>query len=173
MALTREQKVYLSVLFVAGAALAVDRLFLGVTNPAVAAAANAIQEVASSKPLEASSQEPASARFAARLRAAAGDSANNPVSDLFATRLVKSPASAEAAPMNAAPVSSAASIDAFKAAHRVSALASGKGAYAVINGRTVRLGEALGGMTLIEVTREHAVFEGDGHRVELSLVEAR
>lgn len=171
MALTREQRIYLSVLAVAGAALAADRLFFGVTNPAVAAAANAIEQVAA-KPIEPVNQEPASARFAARLRAAAGTAEGNPVENLFAVRLVhemKEPESAPAAAANAAQLNG----DAFRLAHRLSAVAAGKGAYAVVNGRTIRVGEEIAGMTLIEVTREAAVFEGSGVRVELSVIADR
>jgi hypothetical protein len=171
MALTREQRIYLSVLAVAGAALAADRLFFGVTSPAVAAAANAIEQVAT-KPLEPVTQEPASARFAARLRAAARSTDDAPVDNLFAVRLVhenKAEQPAPAAASNAVRLNA----DAFRLAHRLSAVATGKGAYAVVNGRTVRMGEEIDGMSLIEVTREAAIFEGSGVRVELSVIADR
>lgn len=169
MALTREQRIYLSVLAVAGAALAADRLFFGVTNPAVAAAANVIEQVAA-KPNEPVNQEPASARFAARLRAAAGQPEHTPVEDLFAVRLVREPKAVEAE--ESAPPAQP-SGEGFRLAHRVSAVATGKGAYAVVNGRTIRLGEEIVGMKLVEVTREAAIFEGGGARVELSVVAER
>ncbi|HEX8877374.1 MAG TPA: hypothetical protein VF777_11530 [Phycisphaerales bacterium] len=170
MALTREQRIYLSVLAVAAAALTADRLFFGVTNPAVAAAADVIEQ-ATSKSIEPVNQEPASARFAARLRAAAGTS-DAPVEDLFAVRLVNEEVPAEAVSQPEVD-SSRASADSFRLAHRVTAVATGKGAYAVINGRTVRTGESVAGLTLVEVTRESAVFEGEGVRVELSVVADR
>jgi len=61
----------------------------------------------------------------------------------------------------------------MRLAHRVTALASGKGAYAVVNGRTIRLGDSIGGLTLVEVTREAAVFASDNVRAELSVVADR
>lgn len=172
MALTREQKVYLSVLAVAASALAADKLFFGVTAPAVAAAADAIQQV-NLKPVEPVNQEPASARFAARLRTAAGPAADAAVSDLFAVRLVREEKPAEQAAPAPALASPAVAAEQFRLAHRVTALASGKGAYAVVNGRTIRLGESIGGLTLVEVTREAAVFESEGVRAVLSVVADR
>lgn len=172
MALTREQKVYLSVLVVAASALAADKIFFGVTAPAVAAAADAIQQV-NLKPIEPVNQEPASARFAARLRTAAGHASEESVTDLFAVRLVREEKPAEQ-PTPAIPAASAAAaVEQFRLAHRVTALASGKGAYAVVNGRTVRLGESIGGLTLVEVTREAAVFEAEGVRAVISVVSER
>jgi hypothetical protein len=170
MALTREQKVYLSVLAVAASALAADKLFLGVTAPAVAAAA--IQQVAA-KPAEPVNQEPASARFAARLRTAAAPAADAAVSDLFAVRLVREEAPTPQTPEIVAAASPAVAIEQFRLAHRVTALASGKGAYAVVNGRTIRLGDSIGGLTLVEVNREAAVFASDNLRAELSVVADR
>ncbi|MFN9972015.1 MAG: hypothetical protein ACK58T_19225 [Phycisphaerae bacterium] len=172
MALTREQKVYLSVLAVAASALAADKLFLGVTAPAVAAAADTIQEVAA-KPAEPINQEPASARFAARLRTAAAPASDAAVSDLFAVRLVREEIPSAQPSEIVAAASPAVAIEQFQLAHRVTALASGKGAYAVVNGRTIRLGDSIGGLTLVEVTREAAVFASDNLRVEISVVADR
>ena len=140
------------------------------TAPAVAAAADAIQQVAEKAPA-AVNPEPASSRFAARLRSAAAPAADAPVADLFAVRLVREePADA---PQPGEAPSDAAGSDQFRLAHRVTALASGRNAYAVVNGRTVRLGDAIEGFVLVEVTREAAVFESGGVRVALSVVAER
>jgi hypothetical protein len=42
-----------------------------------------------------------------------------------------------------------------------------------VNGRTIRLGDSIGGLTLVEVNREAAVFASDNLRAELSVVADR
>lgn len=58
----------------------------------------------------------------------------------------------------------------FVAAHRLNGVAgSGQAAIAIVNGVPVRMGQAVDGCTLVEVTERSAVFTSPAGRVELRL----
>lgn len=60
--------------------------------------------------------------------------------------------------------------DAFKQKHLLEAvMATGGGGRAVVDGRTLRIGQHLDGFELISVNQRSAVFESNGTRVKLTL----
>ncbi|MBX3390019.1 MAG: hypothetical protein KF691_11280 [Phycisphaeraceae bacterium] len=166
MAMSRERKVYAAVVLVAGAVLAVDRGFFGVTGASSAHAAEA--EIV---PLTARTAKPAAQvpTLATRLKQLGSVPRTVDLLEVTLQRTVP----VEIAELPAAtPVED--SRQQFASTHHLSAIAStGRSANAVINGRAVTVGEVIAGFTLTEVTREGAVFSGPGGLVELHLPPVR
>ncbi len=167
MAMSRERKVFAAVLLVAGAALAFDRGFLGVSGAKpVHAAELPVFEAASRTP----KTSVATVTLASRLKQL-GDVSRSV--DLLEPTLQRPEPEIEHEPLPAAAPAEDLRQN-FASAHHLSALASnGRGANALINGRAVSIGESIGGYTLTEVTRDGAVFSGPGGTVELHLPKAR
>ncbi|MBX3380364.1 MAG: hypothetical protein KF805_09715 [Phycisphaeraceae bacterium] len=165
--MSRERKIYAAVLLVAGAGLAADRAFLGISGARPVQAA----EFPSGQPPERSGPIAiATPTLASRLKLV-GDVPRTV--DLLEATLQRLPAPVEA---EVQPVRDQAADlrGQFASSHHLSALASnGRGANALINGRAVSIGEEIGGYVLTEVTREGAVFSGPGGTVELKLPQAR
>ncbi|MBN8597134.1 MAG: hypothetical protein J0L78_05625 [Planctomycetes bacterium] len=167
MAISRERKIYAAVLLVGGAALAIDRGFLGVSGPKqVHAAELPTAEVTSRAPRIAAS----TVTLADRLKQL-GEVPRT--IDLLETTLQRAAPEVEiAAP--AAPAPTEDLRESFAASHHLSAVAStAKGSNALVNGRAVSVGESIGAFILVEVTRDGAVFTGPGGRVELHLPKSR
>lgn len=166
MAMSRERKVYAAVALVAGAVLAIDRGFFGVTGAKSAHAAEAEIMPVAVRGAKATAQTPT---LAARLK----QLGNVPRTvDLLEVTFQR------AAPVEIVERPAAAPIEdtrqQFAASHHLSAIAAtGRGANALINGRAVSVGEVVDGYTLTEVTRDGAVFSGPGGLVELHLPSAR
>jgi len=167
MAMSRERKVFAAVLLVAGAALAVDRGFIGVSG---ARSAHAAEMPAADAPGRTAATPVQTVTLASRLKQLGEVSRSV---DLLETTLQRPVAVIEHTEAPApAPVEDLR--ETFAAGHHLSALAStGRGANALINGRAVSIGETIGGYTLTEVTRDGAVFSGPGGTVELHLPKAR
>lgn len=167
MAMSRERKVIAAVLLVAGAALAVDRGFLGVSGPS---SAHASEMPAPDAPSRTAKTPAPTVTLASRLKQL-GDVSRSV--DLLETTLQRPVVAIEHAEApTPAPIEDLR--ETFAASHHLSALAStGRGANALINGRAVSIGESIGGYTLTEVTRDGAVFSGPGGTVELHLPKAR
>jgi len=167
MAMSRERKVFAAVLLVAGAGLAFDRGFLGVSGAKpVQAAEMPVIELAS----HSGKTVIQPVTLATRLKKL-GDVSRNV--DLLESTLQRqvAPVEHEVLPVQA-PVEDLRQT--FAAAHHLTAIASnGRGANALINGRAVSIGEEIAGYTLTEVKRDGAVFSGPGGTVELHLPPAR
>lgn len=167
MAMSRERKVFAAVLMVAGAALAVDRSFFGVSGAKPVHAAEL--PVAEAAVRSAGSSLP-TVTLASRLKQL-GDASHR--IDLLETTL-KRPAPEVELESQPAPAPAEDLRQLFASTHHLTALATtGKGANALINGRAVSVGESISGYTLTEVTRDGAVFAGPGGTVELHLPKTR
>lgn len=166
MAMSRERKIFTAVLLVAGAALAIDRGFLGITG---AKAAHADELPLAAKAAEAKPVIP-TVTLAGRLKQFADVEKNV---DLLEVTLQHPQAQPEVPQHAATPVIEDQRPD-FVAQHHLSAISTtARGANAIINGRAVAVGEELAGFRLVEVTRDGAFFEGPGGSVELHLPKAR
>ncbi len=171
MAWNPQRKVYVSVLALAGAALIVDRFFLGassVSGPAPAAASQEFavpQRTAAEKIQQPTKDEPIAGDLAARLEALRqpGDTG-----DLFYCGFAPPRAQLDApAPVEAAP---AFDTEAFIASHPLSAVMRGNGgSLAVIGKRVLRVGDTLDGLTLVRIENQSAVFEGAGTPVVITV----
>jgi hypothetical protein len=169
--LTRERKIFLGLLGLGAAALAVDRVFLG---PAGASAA--VGETPSAKAV-AAAPAPAPVRpekratgpsLAQRLRGATTRLDASSTKDAF------KPSSAWG--VTPAKVPAAASEDAqtFQATHHItSILQAGDQAIVMIKGKTYRVGEVVDGYRVVEIRTRSAVFQGNGPAFEVSLPEPK
>ena len=178
MKLTKAQKVYVFVLVLAVVAFMVDRVLL--SPPEVAAEARAAARFAvapSATALAAVAQVPQAGdrvsrqvQIARRLEALAGDRRLDPadVRDAFApSREWLDAGLAAAGPGAGKSVSQR-----FREAHTLTAvMASGARGYAIVDGRTLFIGQALDGFTLISVGSRAAVLQSGSARVELTLPE--
>jgi hypothetical protein len=178
MALMTSRRVWLGLLVVAVGALLVDKLYLGSEAPAPAEAASARRGPTPAPPTAAApSPQPAEPApppgpgdlpLADRLEALAGEQPIDTIDmrDAFALSDVwHSELTVEEAP-EIGPTPG----ERFVSGHRLtSVLLGGKRSLAVVDGRAVRLGQALEGFTLVEVTAETAVFASDEERVELRI----
>lgn len=166
MAISRERKVYAAVLLVAGAVLAIDRGFFGVTGAKSAHAAEAEIVPVSTRTVKTAGQAPT---LATRLKQLGNVPRTVDLLEVTFQRTAPVEVIEQPAP---APIED--TRQQFAAAHHLSAIAStGRGANALINGRAVTVGEVVAGYTLKEVTREGAVFSGPGGLVELHLPPVR
>lgn len=177
MAISKRQKVYLSILAVALGALVLDRVFLGSggATPGRAAVRQGARRPGSRQAAPASPPsapgEPAAPegqRIAARLRAAA--QAEKPdysnVRDVFA---VPPAWMAELEP----PAPDGSSADEGvpdRPAHKLMAVMVGeRGGHAIIDGRCLLVGQERDGLKLISVAEDAAVVEENGVRIQLQL----
>lgn len=168
MGMSRERKVFMAVLLVAGAGLAVDRGFLGVSGAKPVHAAE-ISVIAPEEQPKAQAATPAAQSFAtlaARLKKL-GSFPNE--ADLLAPTLQHVHVVEEPIVKVQEPVREDRRKQ-FVASHHLSAVtATARGSNALVNGRAVMLGEEIGGYRLVDVTRDGAIFEGAEGRVELRL----
>lgn len=171
MAISRERKVVVAVLLVAGAGLAVDRGFMGVSGPTPAHASE-ISPVPATEPSTRKAPSPTNQTFttlSARLKKLGEVQMDN---DLLASTLQREPAEEPKAVFPERVVEDGRRQ--FIASHHLSAIATTtRGSNALVNGRAVLIGESIDGYRLIEVTRAGAVFEGPEGRVELPLPASR
>lgn len=186
MSMNRSRKVLLTVLGLGLTALGVDRLFLGgSTGPQTATAdvqaslmaaadsASAVTLRAAATPSPATSAGPT---LAQRLLALAQDqnlderASPQPVRDAFSPSPAwTGPGSSQAdEPAQALAVDPAAQ---FQKQHRLMAVVARRsGGLAVVDSRTIALGQSLDGFRLIQVRDDAAVFESSsGTRLELRL----
>lgn len=167
MAMSRERKVFMAVLLVAGAALAVERGFLGVSGAKPVHAAE-ISVIAPAEPVTASVTPGAQsfATLSARLKKLGAFPKD---ADLLAPTLQHEHIVEEVVAKVQEPVREDGRKQ-FAASHHLSAVtATARGSNALVNGRAVMLGEEIGGYRLVEVTRDGAIFAGAEGRVELRL----
>jgi hypothetical protein len=165
MALTKERKIYVGLLAVGMAALAVDRLTSGpataqaedasayvITRPDAPAATNST----SVAPSAGGTMTPGGG-LAARLRELAPQP--NVAPGASARDLFRAPASWAAPAQTTQPVAREPGPADFEKSHRLTAvLLQGRQAHAVVDGRMVAPGQAIDGYTLISVTQDMAVF---------------
>ena len=180
MKLTKSQKVYVAVLVTAVVAFLVDRVFLGGDGQVEQASAAEGSVVSAESPRRVSAPPEApddTPSIAARLADLQQTHAVDPrhmreaflPSAAWNRQLRPSrPSQNPSAPQ--VPASLSARGDAFVAAYQLkSILHLDDGGVALVNEKVVRIGDTLGGFTLIELTEDAAVFESDGHRVRLKL----
>jgi len=184
MKLSRSRIIVLVLLAAAAAALAVDRLVLApsasgpkqaVASPAAASASPSVKQPVADGLVEASIGA-AGSRLADRLQTASEqfelDPAGmrdgfRPVDAWLADLAPPAPPAEDAQPALPAGPSPA---DLFASRHTLtSVMLSRRGGSAVVDGKVVRLNQALDGFTLVRLTRDAAVFEADDERVELRL----
>jgi hypothetical protein len=177
---SRERRILIAVLSAAGVALLVDRVALdsGVTGPAESSAS-----VLDGFPVEPAlpgqdpsvdglrpsiSQATPASELAKRLREV-GE--RFPKADPAQGRDAFTPAVGWSAQMNqGTPDNSAEFARAFQESHRLDAVMTiGDQRCAVIDGRTVFVGQALDGYKLLSVDQRSAVFEVGGARVKISI----
>jgi len=175
---SRERNVFIGILGLALAGLAVDRLFLGsgATGPAQAsAAAEAFAVDPASEALEVElidaeeEPEPFTSALAGRLEAFARNAGHEvgDLPDVFEpSPSWRSAPSSEGAD-TARPASAA---ETFRANHRLTAvMLSDSNPGAVVDGEFLRIGRELDGFVLRSVSERTAVFEADGEQAELTL----
>jgi hypothetical protein len=178
MKTTRERTVLIAVLSVAGLGLLVDRVVIGsdVTGPAQSSAGVIDALDADAAVLPAPPQMPVvdkapGVTFAMRLRRIAQASADTDpgqVRDAFTPGPGWS--STASAKGGATDNQRRQAAEKFKSSHRLEAvLMTGNNHCAVIDGRTVYLGQTLDGYRLVAVHERSVVFQGDGVRVELGI----
>ncbi len=173
MAINTQRKVLAGIVTLAGAALLVDRVFLngGVTNPASShAAAPASEQAAAPQSVAAPAKpEPVQATLGHRLseareRLISEVEASRPPLDAF-----QPPASMQAA-QNTGGAREAAKAAASPLVKEPDLSSVIPGVAAVINGKTVRVGEISdAGIKLISASKDHVVLEHDGRRFEVHL----
>lgn len=178
MKLTKTQKIYVGVLGLAAAALMVDRLFLlpaetsaethAAAQFAVPPSAGGVDDLEVFTPPEG----PASPQveLARGLEALAARRGLDPadVRDAFHPAQVWLDAGLGAS----GPGPTKSVTDRFKEAHTLTAvMASGADGYAIIDGRTLFIGQLLDGFVLVEVGPRRAEFESGQTRVVLTLPE--
>ena len=179
MKLTKAQKVYVFVLVLAVVAFMVDRVLLSPPEATAEARAAARLAVAPSAAglAAAEAQVPQAegsvsrqVEIARRLEALAGDRRLDPadVRDAFGpSREWLDAGLAASGPGSGKSVS-----ERFREAHTLTAvMASGANGYAIVDGRTLFIGQALDGFTLISVGSRSAVLQSGSARVELTLPE--
>jgi len=181
MALTKERKVIIAVLGLAVGALVVDRFLLGssVSGPAEA---RATQPAVATEPLAAVSSaatglpaaedDPgvaAQVALAERLDQIqqAGGFTLTDLPDAFSG--LAGPESGEDDP-EPQPQTEAREIETFQRTHRLMAVAaSDRGQMAIINGRTVLVGQSVDGFKLLSVAERSVVLGKDAARVQLKI----
>jgi hypothetical protein len=167
-----KRRLYLSVLGVCGAALLVDRVFLGPQEASAQAGESDLAQITAppSGVPEAQIDGRLAARsaMAARLAHTARTHGLDPmqVGDAFRAHQSWTPAVAQAAEPDRLQQAAAE----FTSAHQISAvMVGGPSSLAVIDGQGLRQGATLDGFTLVKVTDNGATFERDGVVVELLL----
>ena len=166
MVWTKQRKVFVGVLAVAGAALIADRSFFGAAplgagtvlagqdSPAAKAATPVVTPATSS---------PAGPTLVARLEALRDKAVDE---DPFVSPFVDS--TLPAAPVAEAPAAPEFDAAACAARHKLSAVMNGKnGSVAMIGGKVYRVGDTLDGLTLTRIENQNALFEGNGASAEL------
>lgn len=165
MGITNQRKLSFAVLALAGAALVVDKLFLGASGP-VAARADEVAaqaEASVAAPVRAAAAQPTVAKRLERLGAHGAE-----VGDAFAVPAAwrkVAVKNTEQGPNIDTPAA------AFVKEHHVAAILRGgqDPARAMVNGKLVTLGDSIDGGTLVEVNDQGAVFEVGGVRVLIAL----
>jgi len=177
MKLSRERKMLVGVLVIAGAGLLFDRVLLGagMTGPAESSAGvidASVDPATLLIPIDpaAAPALSSSPTLADRLRLATGGHA--PPEDGGRDAFAVHPDWVAAAQQSLATDDEAVAdmISAFRSAHKLDAvLVTGGRPCAVVDGRMVYIGQALGGYRLLEVEERSAVFERNGVRVVLHI----
>lgn len=177
MAPSKKRKVIVCILGLAVAALLADRALLGSDKPGpkeAAAEPSAAPADAPNTPDQSPAAPPRQSRetvqesLACRLKAISEadgfDSAK--VRDAFCLSPAWTKDLGPAAPSS--PEKDKA--EQLKMDHQLMAVMVGReGGYAIVDGKCLRIGQALDGFTLISVTEKSAVLESDGIRVELKV----
>lgn len=187
MKTSRERNILIAVLSLAGLGLMIDRAVIGsdVTGPAESSAGvmdsltpdpaslliapdqadHATRANATAQPAESLAQ---------RLRQIADAPSSSP-DDTLAVRDAFQPAPSWAAPDPGPDGGDTAALaaEAFKRDHKLDAvLVTGDRRYAVVNGRTIYVGQTVQGYRLLAVRERSAEFQADGVHVSLSILGA-
>ena len=177
MTLTKSQKVYVAILVIGAVALVIDRTLLQ-PEQAVAGAASALQYAISPSardpgdPGSPRSEGPAPRQvaIARRLEQIAEQRGLDPTGVIDAFR--PSPMWLQLGEVPVGPVEAESLAERFRRAHTLTAvMGSGDEGGAIVDGRTLFIGRALDGFTLISVGQRSAVLESGDTRVVLSLPE--
>lgn len=190
MDLTKKHKVYLGVLALALVGLGADRLFLGGAGEPQDAAAETPAPDRPARRSPATAEPAALADVAPDTLDAASTAGNGLAARLTSLAethrfdLTRAPQGFTPSPKWVSPVVEPAKAAAtprptvavvtpherFAGSHKLMAVIQSEGGgVAIVDNRTVAIGQAIDGFTLKAVTRRTAVFERDGRTVELSI----
>jgi len=177
MTLTKSQKVYVAIMIIAVLALLIDRTLLQ-PEQAAAGAASALQYAISPSTSIPDRSDPGSPRsegpaprqvaIARRLEQIAEQRGLDPTRVIDAFR--PSPMWIHVGDVPVGPVRAELLAERFRKAHTLAAvMGSGDEGWAIVDGRTLFIGQVLDGFTLVSVGQRSAVLASGDARVVLSL----
>jgi hypothetical protein len=176
MKLKPKQKIYVSVLGVCAMALMFDKTILGPSDASAQPPAVPVVALAVDRSLDLQvdmtdgfdPDDSARANIANRLASVASRRGlgSDAVADAFRPAVSWYPEEQVVVrPM----VDAGSAGDRFRQAHQLNAVMAGSRSFALVDGRTLLVGQKMDGFTLISVSETGAMFESDRGRVELTL----